>query len=58
MRAFLERELGVDEFITLRHEIESENNGVEVISKYPNVLPGFIVILQQLLVLEHLIDDM
>lgn len=58
MRAFLERELGLEEFITLRHEIESENNGNEVISKYPNVLPGFIVILQQLLVLEHLIDDM
>ena len=51
MRVFLERELGVDEFITLRHEIESENNGVEVISKYPNVLP-------QLLILEHLIEDM
>ena len=58
MRVFLERELGVDEFITLRHEIESENNGVEVISKYPNVLPGLVVILQQLLILEHLLEDM
>lgn len=58
MRAFLERELGIDEFITLRHEIESENNGKEVISKYPNVLPGIVVILQQLLILEHLIEDM
>lgn len=58
MRAFLERELGIEEFITLRHELESENNGNEVISKYPNVLPGLVVILQQLLILEHLIEDM
>ncbi|OHT16199.1 hypothetical protein TRFO_13354 [Tritrichomonas foetus] len=58
MRAFLERELGLDEFISLRHEISNQNSGLDVISKFPNVIPGIIVILQQLLVLEHLIDDM
>ena len=58
MRAFLERELGIEKFIELRREIENENEGFHVVSNYPDVLPGLIIILQQLIVLEAIIADL
>jgi hypothetical protein len=55
IRAFLEREIGLDRLLALREAVASDGECVPGILK--DCEPGVVVLAQQLLVLEETLDD-
>jgi hypothetical protein len=56
IRAFLEREMGLDRLLALRQAVASDGERVDDVLK--DCEPGIVVLAQQLLVLEETLDDL
>ena len=56
IRAFLEKELGIERLLELTKELELQNAGLDILSQLcQQVHPGVVILLQQLIILDQLI---
>ena len=55
IRAFLEKELGLDRLMEFMHDLELQNSGLSALSRICQELdPGIVILMQQLIILDQL----